>query len=151
MCRDLHNTIAPYLKILCFVAPGVRKGIGESNHGVYHCFGCSYRVIAQPVPPLTGMHYRDLIGTLAQQDVELDKRFEDVAVFNQRVMGLISRRKSGRPGLPDPNGLSHRRAHRLSDGLAGTGAIAKAGHGTRTDCFCGASRFTTAKAGLAAE
>jgi hypothetical protein len=25
------------------------------------------------------MHYRDLIGTLAQQDVELDKRFEDVA------------------------------------------------------------------------
>src|SRR4029077_5634638 len=28
----------------------------------------------------------DLIGTLAQQDVELDKLFQDVAVFNQRVM-----------------------------------------------------------------
>jgi pyruvate dehydrogenase (quinone)/pyruvate oxidase len=32
------------------------------------------------------MHYHDLIGTLAQQDVELDKLFQDVAVFNQRVM-----------------------------------------------------------------
>src|ERR1044072_6950224 len=40
----------------------------------------------QPVLALTGMHYHDLIGTLAQQDVELDKLFEDVAVFNQRVM-----------------------------------------------------------------
>jgi len=42
----------------------------------------------QPVLALTGMHYHDLIGTLAQQDVELDKLFEDVAVFNQRVMGV---------------------------------------------------------------
>src|SRR2546428_12609717 len=33
----------------------------------------------QPVLALTGMHYHDLIGTLAQQDVELDKVFEDVA------------------------------------------------------------------------
>jgi pyruvate dehydrogenase (quinone)/pyruvate oxidase len=33
------------------------------------------------------MHYHDLIGTLAQQDVELDKLFQDVTVFNQRVMG----------------------------------------------------------------
>src|SRR5262249_1352585 len=37
---------------------------------------------------LTGMHFHDLIGTLAQQDVELDKLFENVAVFNQRVMGV---------------------------------------------------------------
>jgi len=33
------------------------------------------------------MHFHDLIGTLAQQDVELDKLFEDVTVFNQRIMG----------------------------------------------------------------
>src|SRR5437762_2051240 len=42
----------------------------------------------QPVLALTGMHHHDLIGTLAQQDVELDKLFEDVTVFNQRVMGV---------------------------------------------------------------
>ena len=41
---------------------------------------------------ITGMHYHDLIGTLAQQDVELDKLFMDVAVFNQRVMGPTTSR-----------------------------------------------------------
>ena len=41
---------------------------------------------SQPVLAITGMHFQDLIGTLAQQDVELDKVFQDVAVFNQRVM-----------------------------------------------------------------
>src|SRR5512142_2661064 len=42
---------------------------------------------SQPVIAITGMHFHDLIGTLAQQDVELDKLYENVAVFNQRVMG----------------------------------------------------------------
>jgi pyruvate dehydrogenase (quinone)/pyruvate oxidase len=41
----------------------------------------------QPVLALTGMAFHDLIGTLQQQDVELDRLFEDVAVFNERVMG----------------------------------------------------------------
>src|SRR5919108_6123562 len=36
----------------------------------------------QPVLAITGMHYHDLIGTLAQQDIELDKLYEDVAQFN---------------------------------------------------------------------
>src|ERR1700681_446970 len=34
----------------------------------------------QPVLALTGLQFHDLIGTLAQQDVELDKLFENVAV-----------------------------------------------------------------------
>ena len=34
-----------------------------------------------------GMAFHDLIGTFTQQDVELDKLFMDVAVFNQRIMG----------------------------------------------------------------
>src|SRR5688572_27551552 len=41
----------------------------------------------QPVLAITGMHYHDLLGTHAQQDVELDKLFQDVCVYNTRIMG----------------------------------------------------------------
>jgi pyruvate dehydrogenase (quinone) len=41
----------------------------------------------QPVLAITGHTFHDLIGTHQQQDVDLDKLFMDVAVFNQRVMG----------------------------------------------------------------
>ncbi|HYI95928.1 MAG TPA: thiamine pyrophosphate-dependent enzyme [Bryobacteraceae bacterium] len=41
----------------------------------------------QPVLAITGMHYHDLIHTFAQQDIELDKVFMDVAHYNARVMG----------------------------------------------------------------
>ena len=33
------------------------------------------------------MAFHDLIHTFTQQDVELDKLFMDVAVYNQRIMG----------------------------------------------------------------
>ncbi len=36
---------------------------------------------------ITGHTFHDLIGTHYQQDVDLDKLFMDVAVYNQRVMG----------------------------------------------------------------
>ncbi|HWP59683.1 MAG TPA: thiamine pyrophosphate-dependent enzyme [Candidatus Acidoferrales bacterium] len=41
----------------------------------------------QPVVAITGHHYHDLIDTHAQQDVDLDRVFMDVAVYNTRVMG----------------------------------------------------------------
>jgi pyruvate dehydrogenase (quinone) len=41
----------------------------------------------QPVLAITGMHYHDLLSTHAQQDVEMDKLFEDVCVYNARIMG----------------------------------------------------------------
>jgi pyruvate dehydrogenase (quinone)/pyruvate oxidase len=41
----------------------------------------------QPVLAITGMHYHDLLSTNAQQDVELDKVFQDVCVYNARIMG----------------------------------------------------------------
>src|SRR5262245_2544564 len=41
----------------------------------------------QPVLAITGHTFHDLIGTHHQQDVDLDKLFIDVAVYNQRVMG----------------------------------------------------------------
>ena len=64
--------------------------LGTSGPGGIHLLNGLYdaKLDGQPVLALTGMHYHDLIGTLAQQDVELDKLFEDVAVFNQRVMGV---------------------------------------------------------------
>ncbi len=41
----------------------------------------------QPVLAITGMPFHDLLGTLVQQDVPLDRVFADVALFNERVMG----------------------------------------------------------------
>ncbi len=41
----------------------------------------------QPVLAITGHTFHDLIGTHYQQDVDLDKLFMDVSVYNQRVMG----------------------------------------------------------------
>jgi pyruvate dehydrogenase (quinone) len=41
----------------------------------------------QPVLAITGHTFHDLIGMDYQQDVDLDKVFMDVAVFNERVMG----------------------------------------------------------------
>src|ERR1700737_2809082 len=63
--------------------------LGTSGPGGIHLLNGLYdaKMDGQPVLALTGIHYHDLIGTLAQQDIELDKLFEDVTVFNQRVMG----------------------------------------------------------------
>jgi pyruvate dehydrogenase (quinone)/pyruvate oxidase len=63
--------------------------LSTSGPGGIHLLNGLYdaKMDSQPVLALTGMHYHDLIGTLAQQDVELDKLFTDVTVFNQRVMG----------------------------------------------------------------
>src|SRR5437899_6548801 len=63
--------------------------LATSGPGGLHLLNGLYdaKLDGQPVLALTGLHFHDLIGTHAQQDVELDKLFEDVAVFNQRVMG----------------------------------------------------------------
>jgi len=36
---------------------------------------------------VTGHHYHDVIGTYTQQDVDLTKLFQDVAIYSERVMG----------------------------------------------------------------
>src|ERR1700732_2248356 len=40
-----------------------------------------------PVLAITGLHYYELSDTRSQQDVELDKLFMDVCVYNARCMG----------------------------------------------------------------
>src|SRR5436305_10589380 len=63
--------------------------VATSGPGGIHLLNGLYdaKLDGQPVLALTGLQHHDLIGTFAQQDVELDKLFQDVAVFNQRAMG----------------------------------------------------------------
>ena len=45
------------------------------------------RVEQAPILAITGMSYHDLIGTSYLQDVNTDYMFNDVAIYNQRIMG----------------------------------------------------------------
>lgn len=79
-----------------FAAVGYAKYTGRlgvclatSGPGGIHLLNGLYdaKCDGQPVLAITGHTFHDLIGTHYQQDVDLDKVFMDVAVFNQRVMG----------------------------------------------------------------
>ena len=63
--------------------------LATSGPGGLHLLNGLYdaKLDGQPVLAITGHHYHDLIGTFAQQDVDLDRIFADVAVYSQRVMG----------------------------------------------------------------
>src|ERR1043166_2060926 len=60
-----------------------------SGPGGIHLLNGLYdaKLDCQPVLAITGHHFHDLIDTHTQQDVDLDKLFMDVAVYNARVMG----------------------------------------------------------------
>ncbi len=68
-------------KLGCCVATSGPGGIHLLN-GLYDA-----KLDKQPVLAITGLQFHDLIGTHTQQDVELDKLFIDVSVYNQRIMG----------------------------------------------------------------
>src|SRR2546430_11496695 len=79
-----------------FMACGYAKYTGKlgvclatSGPGGIHLLNGLYdaKLDGQPVLAITGHHFHDLIETHAQQDVDLDKLFIDVAVYNARVMG----------------------------------------------------------------
>jgi pyruvate dehydrogenase (quinone) len=63
--------------------------IATSGPGGIHLLNGLYdaKCDGQPVLAITGHTFHDLIGTHYQQDVDLDKLFMDVAVYNQRIMG----------------------------------------------------------------
>jgi len=63
--------------------------IATSGPGGIHLLNGLYdaKCDGQAVLAITGHTFHDLIGTHYQQDVDLDKVFMDVAVYNQRVMG----------------------------------------------------------------
>ncbi|HYK36527.1 thiamine pyrophosphate-dependent enzyme [Alloacidobacterium sp.] len=62
--------------------------IATSGPGGIHLLNGLYdaKMDGSPVLAITGLQHSDLIGTLTQQDVALDKLFMDVAVYNERVM-----------------------------------------------------------------
>src|SRR5438552_3779148 len=63
--------------------------LATSGPGGIHLLNGLYdaKLDGQAVLALTGMAFHDLVGTHTQQDVALDRLFEDVCVFNERVMG----------------------------------------------------------------
>jgi len=63
--------------------------LATSGPGGIHLLNGLYdaKLDGQPVLAITGHHFHDLIDTHAQQDVDLDKLYMDVAVYNARVMG----------------------------------------------------------------
>ena len=79
-----------------FMACGYAKYTGKlgvciatSGPGGIHLLNGLYdaKLDHQPVLAITGLQFHDLVGTYTQQDVELDKLFQDVALYNQRIMG----------------------------------------------------------------
>jgi pyruvate dehydrogenase (quinone)/pyruvate oxidase len=63
--------------------------IATSGPGGIHLLNGLYdaKLDGQPVLAITGLQFHDLVETFTQQDVELDKLFMDVCVYNARVMG----------------------------------------------------------------
>src|SRR4051794_8358022 len=63
--------------------------LATSGPGGLHLLNGLYdaKLDGQPVLAITGHHFHDLIDTHAQQDVNLDRLFMDVAAYNARVMG----------------------------------------------------------------
>ena len=68
-------------KLGCCLATSGPGGIHLLN-GLYDA-----KLDGQSVLAITGMQFHDLTGTHTQQDVELDKLFENVCVYNTRCMG----------------------------------------------------------------
>src|SRR4051794_9853417 len=63
--------------------------LATSGPGGIHLLNGLYdaKLDGQPVLAITGLQFHDLVHTYTQQDVELDKLFIDVCVYNARVMG----------------------------------------------------------------
>ena len=79
-----------------FMACGYAKWTGRlgcclatSGPGGIHLLNGLYdaKLDGQPVLAITGLQFHDLIGTYTQQDVQLDRLFQDVAKYDERVMG----------------------------------------------------------------
>lgn len=63
--------------------------IATSGPGGIHLLNGLYdaKLDGQPVLAITGLQFHDLLHTWTQQDVELDKLYQDVSVYNARIMG----------------------------------------------------------------
>src|SRR4051812_29376202 len=133
-----------------FMACGYAKFTGRlgvclatSGPGGLHLLNGLYdaRLDGQPVLAITGHHFHDLIDTHAQQDVNLDRVFADVALYSTRVMGVahvenvvhqacrvaLSRRGVAHVNVPvDFQSMTHEgRSERNTKGHADTVALGR--------------------------
>ena len=92
----IHFVQVRHEEAAAFMATGYAKFTGKlgcciatSGPGGIHLLNGLYdaKMDGQPVLAITGMAFHDLIGTHGQQDVEMDKLYMDVAIYNERVMG----------------------------------------------------------------
>jgi pyruvate dehydrogenase (quinone) len=83
-------------EVAAMAAVGYAKATGRlgvcfatSGPGAAHLLNglLDARVEQAPLLAITGMSYHDLIGTSYLQDVNTDYLFNDVALYNQRIMG----------------------------------------------------------------
>ncbi len=93
---DLRFIQTRHEEAAAFMACGYAKTTGRlgaciatSGPGGVHLLNGLYdaKLDGVPVIAITGMQFHDLLHTHTQQDVELDKLFMDVCVYNARVMG----------------------------------------------------------------
>jgi pyruvate dehydrogenase (quinone) len=63
--------------------------LATSGPGGVHLLNGIYdaKLDGQPVLAITGAQHHDLLSTLTQQDIELDKLFMDATAYSTRVMG----------------------------------------------------------------
>src|SRR5262245_26710331 len=94
--EDIQFILVRHEETAAFMACGYAKFtrrlgvcLATSGPGGIHLLNGLYdaKLDGQPVLALTGMAYHDLINTHQQQDVLLDRLFEDVALYNARIMG----------------------------------------------------------------
>ena len=76
--------------------------VATSGPGGIHLLNGLYdaKLDQAPVLAITGLQFHDLLQTYTQQDVELDKLYMDVAVYNARVMGAAHASQRHRSRLP---------------------------------------------------
>lgn len=63
--------------------------IATSGPGGVHLLNGIYdaKLDGQPVLAITGLQFHDLLSTHTQQDIELDKLFDDACAYSTRIMG----------------------------------------------------------------
>src|SRR5437588_11108135 len=63
--------------------------LATSGPGGIHLLNGLYdaKLDGQPVLAITGLQFHDLVDTLTQQDVNLDRLSMDLCAYNARVMG----------------------------------------------------------------
>src|SRR5437762_9829565 len=97
--------------VVCFstAAPGAIHML----NGLYDA-----KIDQAPVLAITGMTYHDLIGTNYLQDMNQDYLYQDVAIYNQRLMGPAHCAQYRRLRLPGGARESLSSPHRTADRLS---------------------------------